>query len=90
MITKIKATKYKICIMTKVGPFKTTAQAVAAKKAIKAKVTRATCSAVTGKTGAYYCTVKRTYIKSIPASARVVKEAVRRSAPNSTITVTKA
>jgi len=89
MITKTKAIKYRIGIATKVGPFKTTVQANAAKRAIKSKVNRAAFSSVTGKAGAYYCTVKRVYVKSIAAPVNVVKEAVKRSAPNSTVTVTK-
>jgi len=87
MVTK--ETKYRIGVNTKVGPFKTSAQAAEAKRNIKAKVPRAVFSATTGKAGAYYFTIKRTYVKSIAASASIIKEAVRRSAPHSTVTVIK-
>ena len=89
VLKKQSSQKYKIVIDLPFGPFNTASDVVAAKKKIKAKVSKIAFSSATKTSRGYKFSGRLSYIKSIAAPRDVVLKVMKERSPNSKISVTR-
>lgn len=79
--------KYKITVVHSMGPYKTTTDVAAVKKAVRAKLPKMTFTAHKKQRDGYKFTGKITYIKHLDAPKNVVEAAVKKLAPGARVSV---